>query len=204
MPQAETLRFGMGPSYVDVSDMTTVHDVAAYLLRSHGPMTAYKLQKLLYYSQVWAVVWDGAPLFEDAPEAWLNGPVIPSVFDGHRGQRTVRSYPGDPDVLEDTQRATVDAVLDFYGEYDGEQLSELTHRELPWRAASGRGRNTVITPEEMRDYYGALPELLDCGKHLPQAYRRGVEMLLAMTEDEVTVFYQAEGFEDPPDWLSDL
>ena len=31
--------------------MANVFDVAAYILKKHGPMTAMKLQKLVYYSQ---------------------------------------------------------------------------------------------------------------------------------------------------------
>ena len=37
--------------------MATVHDVAAYILMRRGQMTAMKLQKLVYYSQAWGLVW---------------------------------------------------------------------------------------------------------------------------------------------------
>jgi hypothetical protein len=33
-----------------------VHDVAAFILQHQGEMTAMKLQKLVYYSQVWSLV----------------------------------------------------------------------------------------------------------------------------------------------------
>ena len=33
--------------------MTTVFDVAAYILDRQGDMTAMKLQKLVYYCQAW-------------------------------------------------------------------------------------------------------------------------------------------------------
>ena len=38
--------------------MASVLDVAEYILRKSGPMTAWKLQKLVYYSQAWSLVWD--------------------------------------------------------------------------------------------------------------------------------------------------
>ena len=41
----------------------SVHDVAAYILQKHGPMTTMKLQKLVYYAQAWGLVWDDCPLF---------------------------------------------------------------------------------------------------------------------------------------------
>ena len=44
--------------------MANVFDTAKYILEQSGPMSAMKLQKLCYYSQVWSLVWDDAPLFE--------------------------------------------------------------------------------------------------------------------------------------------
>lgn len=44
--------------------MANVLDVAAYVLAKRGPMTAMKLQKLVYYSQAWHLVWDEEPLFD--------------------------------------------------------------------------------------------------------------------------------------------
>ena len=40
----------------------TVFDAAAYILEQSGEMTAMKLQKLVYYSQSWSLVWDEEPL----------------------------------------------------------------------------------------------------------------------------------------------
>ena len=72
--------------------MITVHDVAAYILNKTGEITAMKLQKLVYYSQVWSLVWDEQPLFEARIEAWANGPVIPELYNEHRGQFLVNSW----------------------------------------------------------------------------------------------------------------
>jgi len=44
--------------------MAAAHDVAAYVLSKKSPMTAMKLQKLLYYSQAWSLVWNDKPLFK--------------------------------------------------------------------------------------------------------------------------------------------
>jgi uncharacterized phage-associated protein len=35
--------------------MADVHDVAAYILGQRSPITALKLQKLVYYSQAWSL-----------------------------------------------------------------------------------------------------------------------------------------------------
>jgi hypothetical protein len=44
--------------------MADVRDVARYILRKHAPMSAMKLQKLVYYAQGWHLAYEGEPLFE--------------------------------------------------------------------------------------------------------------------------------------------
>ncbi len=61
--------------------MAQVADVAAYILEKCGPMTAMKLQKLVYYSQAWHLVWTEKPLFDNRIEAWANGPVVWELYD---------------------------------------------------------------------------------------------------------------------------
>jgi uncharacterized phage-associated protein len=117
--------------------MATVCDVAAYILEKAGPMTAWKLQKLVYYSQAWSLVWDERPMFGDRIEAWANGPVCPVLYNKHRGQFIVKEVAGDPGALDQTARDTIDAVLMFYGDKHPQWLSDLTHLEAPWRDARG-------------------------------------------------------------------
>lgn len=142
--------------------MVSAHDVAAYILSKCGEMSAMKLQKLVYYSQAWSLVWDDAVLFNDPIEAWANGPVVRSLYDRHRGAFRVKTWPiGKPSKLNPKQRATVDAILAFYGEKTSQWLSELTHQERPWRDArkglgpSERGSNK-ITSAAMVEYYSSL------------------------------------------------
>jgi uncharacterized phage-associated protein len=143
--------------------MASAHDVAAYILRKCGPMSAMKLQKLVYYSQAWHLVWEDEPLFAEKIQAWANGPVVYELFDRHRGHYTVQApwRWGSEKHLGDDQRAAIDEVLDSYGDFTARQLSVLSHSERPWREArSGLGEfergNAVIDPTVMIDYYGSL------------------------------------------------
>jgi uncharacterized phage-associated protein len=143
--------------------MATVFDVAAYVLEKRGEMTAGKLQKLVYYSQAWSLVWDQRPLFAGRIEAWMNGPVCPDLYRLHSGLFMVRSVPsGNVDALDATARETIDDVLDFYGSMQPQELSELTHAEPPWREARGdlpAGAHSwnEITHAAMVKYYETLP-----------------------------------------------
>jgi uncharacterized phage-associated protein len=144
--------------------MASAHDVAAYILSRQGRMTAMKLQKLVYYSQAWSVVWDERPLFGERIEAWANGPVVRDLYDVHRGSFEVAEWPrGDARRLTSDERATIDTVLDFYGGRSAQWLSDLTHREQPWLAArrglpDGERGSREITLSSLEEYYSSLPE----------------------------------------------
>ncbi len=144
--------------------MAKVHDVAAYIIAKLRSVDAMKLQKLLYYSQAWSLVWDSKPLFSSKIEAWANGPVVRDVFKTYQGQYTIsRAKVGDKNALKSVEQETVDAVLQFYGSRDGFYLSELTHRERPWKdarkgLAPGEKGDTEITKAAMSEYYGSLVE----------------------------------------------
>ena len=60
--------------------MADVFDVAKYILEKQGSMTTMKLQKLVYYSQAWSIVWDEKPIFAERIEAWASGPVVRELW----------------------------------------------------------------------------------------------------------------------------
>lgn len=145
--------------------MAKIADVAAYILREAGPMTAMKLQKLCYYAQAWSLVWDGEALFNNRIEAWANGPVVVDLYQVHKGRFTLADgdIEGNPDALNIDEAATVDGVLMFYNDFTAHQLSELTHSEAPWRGARRLAglqpmqRGSVeISHAAMAEYYDSL------------------------------------------------
>lgn len=154
--------------------MASVLDVAAYILEQKGPVTTWKLQKLVYYSQAWSLVWEEKPLFKEEFEAWANGPVCRELYNEHRGQFELNKlHEGDPEALSDAQKDSINVVLQGYGHRRPQWLSDLTHLEDPWKNArkglspSERG-NSVISKESMQIYYGSLTEgddLLIAGEH---------------------------------------
>ena len=59
-----------------------------------------------------------------------RGPVVPALYDWHRGLYNVHSCPkGNADELTGSERDTVDAILDAYGDKPSQWLSDLTHTE---------------------------------------------------------------------------
>lgn len=114
-----------------------------------------KLQKLLYYIQAWFMVFYGRDntLFQDVPQAWVNGPVYPSIYHTYKNQAANMCdhldssvfYDGDPleglALLTETlglnsdQLETVESVIMMYGRQSQNQLIWLTHSEQPWASA---------------------------------------------------------------------
>lgn len=146
--------------------MASVLDLAKYILEQRGQMTTKKLQKLVYYSQAWSMVWANEPLFTDRVRAWREGPVVGTLFNEHRGAMMLAAAgfaPGDSANLTEGQRNVVDAVLGFYGHRDADDLSKMTHDEPPWLSARvGLGDddqgNVEITRDAMRSYYSTLAD----------------------------------------------
>lgn len=144
--------------------MASVFDVAAYILAKKGAVTTWKLQKLVYYSQAWSLVWDDKPLFEEDIEAWTNGPVCRVLYEEFQGQFTIREIKrGNPGILSAIEQETVDAVVRDYGGKSPQWLSDLTRLEDPWLHAregipKGVRGCAVISRESMAEYYESLSE----------------------------------------------
>ena len=142
--------------------MANVVDVAQYILHKQCKMTTMKLQKLVYYSQAWSLVWDEKPLFPECIQAWASGPVVPELYDSHRGIFTIsRLRKGDVENLEPDEKETIDAVLNTYGDRSAQWLSDLTHMENPWSEARqglspGQSCDKEITLASMCEYYSSL------------------------------------------------
>lgn len=144
--------------------MVNVFSVAEYILSKLGPMTAMKLQKLVYYSQAWHLTWDEEPLFEERIEAWANGPVVPSLYAAHRGEYRVQEGMFSDRVdgaLSNDEVESIDAVLEVYGDKDPQWLSNLTHLEDPWKIArlgvpDGQRCNKEITKDTLIEFYSSI------------------------------------------------
>ena len=107
-----------------------------------------------------------SPLFSARIEAWANGPVAPELYKRHTGNFSVTDWTyGDAAHLGTIEKSTVEAIVDFYGGMSGFELSQLTHREDPWKdarkeagLAPGDRGTAVITHAAMAEYYGGLVE----------------------------------------------
>lgn len=157
--------------------MARVLDVAKYILERQGRITTLKLQKLVYYAQVWAIADEGAQLFPDAIKAWGQGPVVPALFHEHRGRQRIEadSLGGDSAALTDAERDQIDRILAHYGRLPPAYLSKLSHHERPWSEARKSGerlghRSPTISVGAIRAFYS---------KKTPQELEADYQMSIA-------------------------
>jgi uncharacterized phage-associated protein len=150
---------------VNVEKFVSVLDVAAYILEKQPkkqPLTAWKLQKLVYYCQAWSLVWDERPLFKEKILAWANGPVVKELYAKHKGLFYVKTMPqGHSSHLSLNQKDTIEHVLNAYGDKTAQWLSDLTHMEEPWIQARknlkpGERGEAEILLSTMHEYYSSV------------------------------------------------
>ncbi len=148
--------------------MHTANQVADFFLskidiEKGDTISPLKLQKLVYYAQAWNYTIFGEPLFDERIEAWVNGPVIPTVYARFAGTTKYTSINlstssvTTPTFDEKTTKLLTE-VLGLYGERSAQYLENLTHSESPWIIARGDTppyaiSKNEITLESMKDYY---------------------------------------------------
>ena len=131
------------------------------------------MQKILYYIDAWHLVYFDSQLFDETPEAWVHGPVYPSVYKRYKKYQAKpiwidESYPKQKtDELFNNFNFTEDkkdflsSVIKFYGNRSAFDLEILTHRELPWlEAREGLDdydlSSNPINIDTMKNYYTTL------------------------------------------------
>lgn len=151
--------------------MTSSIDVAEFILQQKGPISSVKLQRLVYYSQVWSLALDGKNIFEEPVEAWKNGPVVRNLLEKTRNNEQIPSvYSGDPSLIDEDSKDTIIAVLIYYGQKSGDWLQNLVHNEEPWIEARKNARkckneyndvscNVTISHKKMQEYYSNLDDI---------------------------------------------
>jgi len=105
-----------------------------------------KLYKLLYYAQGEYLGQNGVPLFEDDIEAWIHGPVVPSVMKYVETKNPEILHPDakiDKPQFQPEIEQHLQTILETYGKLSSDELKDKTHYEMPWvRTRRGSNGNT--------------------------------------------------------------
>lgn len=138
-----------------------VLDIANELLRyaentdGDDLMSNMKLQKMLYYQQGFHLAMFGIPLFNEDIEAWMYGPVVPSVYNHYKEHGRKGIQPDENRIFnfqDDKEEALFFEVCRVYGKYTASGLMNMTHQESPWKSTK-TGEGNVISKEKMQTFF---------------------------------------------------
>lgn len=145
----------------DVRTNPSAKDIAKYILSRTGKITTMALLKLVYYCQAWSYGWTKKPLCDATFQAWRDGPVEPDLFKINQGNRFISSHNiSSPDhEFSSIELSIMNLVLYVYDEFTGEELSAMTHYDVPWNESrkglpNGAWCDNPITSESLIAYYG--------------------------------------------------
>jgi uncharacterized phage-associated protein len=153
---------------LEVVFMTKVLLVADYFLSLSTPgskkaITNLKLQKLIYYAQGFHLALFGKPMFNDRIEAWIHGPVSPTVYRhySHYNYNDISSVNNKIELintLSNHDKQIIELVWELFGTFTGKELEHKTHEEIPWIEARGNlpeyiSSNKEISLKTMEDFF---------------------------------------------------
>lgn len=148
----------------------TPQTVAKYFLGKES-LSPKKLQKLVYYSYAWFIALNNQDaehidnvLFEEKPQAWLHGPVFPTLYKDYN-RYGWNDIPKEKKKIKFTKELEdfLDNIWSVFGKYDADELEYMTHQELPWiNARKGvpltAASKNVISDKDMFLYYNELAQ----------------------------------------------
>lgn len=162
----KSLRTVMGLMGIQATKGGKLFRVADYLVRRSGDTTNLSLQKALYYAQGFHFAFTGRYLFPENCEAWVLGPVYPTIYNAYKLYR-YDPIPGETEPgtegFEEEEIAVLDGVVAHVCCYSGNELLRFTHEEKPWiDARKGKApeekSNAVIPKARIGDYFVQVKE----------------------------------------------
>ncbi len=130
-----------------------------------------KLQKILYYVQGWSLGLYEMAAFSDSIQAWVHGPVVPTVFFHYRDFKWNPISDNSPVPELPTKLIDhIDSVLYAYEDLTAAQLERLSHEEAPWKLTRGQlppteSSTLVISHDLMKAFFSELANESDEEEH---------------------------------------
>ena len=136
----------------------------AFANESGELLTNLKLQKLVFYAQAWFLANYKAPLFDENFQAWVHGPVLPSLYKKYKdnGYKPISSDVKMEDMAKKIPEdifSYLKEVAEVYMRYNAYELELMTHNEAPWLDARGDIEpdtrcEVEISKDSMIHFYG--------------------------------------------------
>ncbi len=144
-----------------INPESKINLVIDYILSECEDITPLALQKVLYYAQGFYYAFSNEYLFDEDCEAWVHGPVYPSIYHKYK------DYKFDPiknnDITNDLlftslEKELLDSIIQNICCYSGKTLEKFTHLESPWLLTRGdlsksQPSGKIISKNIIQDYF---------------------------------------------------
>lgn len=173
------------------SIQTEIEIIAEYIIAIGKEITPLALQKILYYAQGFYKAFFGKFLFDDDCQAWVHGPVYVNIYEKYKDFKSANicidvDYDIE-DIIVDEKREILDAIIKYFGYYNGKALEKMSHYETPWiNARKGllpsENSNNIINKEDIKEYFEKVKNkydmlnILDIKKYSDDQFKRVIEM----------------------------
>lgn len=161
----------IAPLPLRLSEATSADQIADYFIAFSNAtgslITNMKLQKLVFYTQAWHIAVFDQVIFEEDFQAWIHGPVLPSLYERYKSFQWRPILRNDLDessirTLENSFTTSIreilaDVIIEYFNK-DAFALEQSTHSETPWLIARGHlaadePSANVIDKKTIHDYY---------------------------------------------------
>ena len=150
------------------NEITSLTIANFFLTKSE--LTPKKIQKLVYYAYSWFIALNNQSenqidnvLFEEIPEAWIHGPVFPTLYKEFKSYNWNKVPKNEKEMIfeNDDLMSFLNDIWAKFGIYSADELEYMTHQETPWLNArkntvSHGKSNQKILLKDIFNYYNAL------------------------------------------------
>lgn len=133
-----------------IKDQNITSSSIADFFLSKSPLTPKKVQKLVYYAYAWFIAINNQDinnidnvLFDEIPEAWIHGPVFPSLYQRFKeyGWHEIPRLKNDVKFENKDIESFLNIIWTKFGKFSADSLEFMTHQESPWQKA----RNNIVS-----------------------------------------------------------
>ena len=144
--------------------------ICQYILINLEDTTNMALNKLLHFAQISNYMIYDKPLFDCESQAWIHGPVYPSIYQKYKKYKKDVILPTIKNDkllnLDKREKEILDKVITYFGCYSATALRNMSHVENVWLDArvglnDDEASNQAIKLKDLEKYAQKLKEMLD-------------------------------------------
>ena len=143
-----------------IKDQEITSSTIADFFLTKESLTPKKVQKLVYYAYAWFIALNNQDankieniLFDEAPEAWMHGPVFPELYQQYKeyGWHEIPKNKKKMKFENEDVEAFLNVIWKKFGKFSADELEFMTHQEDPWKNARQNTPKTAPSAKQIKN-----------------------------------------------------